>query len=202
MTRILTAEQIAAKSAANRAAHAKKLDLRPMMREGLAADYGEAAGVAFDKAQKNAPRKVNLLDVGKQSKPAGRPKGKWKPPVPSEHQEQCSVTLWVDFNFPMMGLDPRLYHAIPNAGKRHPAVGAKMKAEGLRKGYPDCAIDIACGGFHGLRLELKAMDGAENEGQGSYHELLRAQGYRVVVCYGHTDAIEEIKSYLATSASR
>jgi len=145
----------------------------------------------------HSPRTVDLGSSGK--KKIGRPKGPHKPKPPSEHQEAVSLTLWVDFNFPMMGLDPRLFHAIPNGGHRHPAVGAKMKAEGSRAGYPDYGLDVARGGFHGLRIELKALDGRENDVQAECHELLRAQGLKVCVCYGAPAAIEVITKYLGAA---
>lgn len=66
MTKRLTAEDVAAKSAENRAARIKtKVDLRPVFRKDLVKDYGEGAGKAFDKAQ---------LPQSKKPSPKSRPK--------------------------------------------------------------------------------------------------------------------------------
>ena len=46
-------------------------------------------------------------------------------------------------------------HATPNGGLRGIRTAIKMVAEGQKKGYPDLSIDLACGGYHGLRIEMK-----------------------------------------------
>lgn len=143
----------------------------------------------------HVPRRVNLLDVGKQHSKPGPPKVV-KPKHPTEHQEQWSVVLWADFQFPIWGLDPFLLAAIPNGGQRHPAVGRKMKAEGLRAGYPDLTLDVPMNGYHGLRIEMKALDGTIQDSQQQYAEILKAQGYAHAFCYGAAAAKMVIANYL------
>jgi hypothetical protein len=67
---------------------------------------------------------------------------------------------------------------IPNAGKRSAMAGKRLKAEGMRPGFPD----LACYG-HGLHalIEVKADDGRLSDAQHNMHELLRARGAVVIV---------------------
>lgn len=90
--------------------------------------------------------------------------------------------------------------AIPNGGDRHGAVAAKMKAEGVRKGYPDYLLDVPRGDFHGLRIELKRINASPSDTkteQRDWHARLRAQGYRVEVCKGWEAAWAVICDYLS-----
>ena len=83
--------------------------------------------------------------------------------------------------------DPRLVAHIPNGGQRTIMAGARLKAEGVVKGYPDIMVFTATGVFPcrvGLAIELKVWPNKEQPEQIEVHELLRTQGWRVVVCYG------------------
>jgi hypothetical protein len=55
---------------------------------------------------------------------------------------------------------------------------------GLKSGYPDLLMDMACNGYHGLRIEMKkysklAMPSAE---QIEWLNRLSKQGYLAVLC--------------------
>lgn len=80
-------------------------------------------------------------------------------------------------------------------------VAAKMKAEGVRAGVPDLFLPVARQGFHGLWIELKSAKGRVTTVQAAWHERLRAQGYRVVVCRGWCEARDEIVKYLLQGPS-
>ena len=56
-----------------------------------------------------------------------------KPFVRLEKTEQIAFCEWLT-------LKGYLYFAIPNGGHRHPAVAAKLKAEGATPGVPDLFI--------------------------------------------------------------
>ena len=49
---------------------------------------------------------------------------------------------------------------------------------------------------HGLFLELKRKDGVLSPEQEVFHEILRKQGYKVVVCRSLNDCINQITTYL------
>lgn len=117
--------------------------------------------------------------------------------APSEHQEQRALIEWADFarhNGEPIGWD---LAAIPNGGARHPAVAAKLKAEGVRAGMPDLMLMIAVGGYHGLFIELKAAGGSLRTSQRARLERLQLRGYRAVCCRGFEEARAEIEAYLA-----
>jgi hypothetical protein len=117
----------------------------------------------------------------------------------SEHHEQVSLIQWADyqrFNGEPIGL---YLYAIPNAGDRHPAVGAKMKAEGLRPGFPDLGLAIPVAQYHGLFIEMKAHGGRLRPNQREWLERLQGMGYKTACCQGYDAARVEIERYLALS---
>lgn len=76
-----------------------------------------------------------------------------------------------------------------------------MKRAGVRPGYPDLLLDVARGGYHGLRIELKAPRAELGRApklspeQSAWIEWLRKQNYRAVVCEGWEAARDEIVAY-------
>ncbi len=127
----------------------------------------------------------------------------------TEHDIQSALFSWAELQkarHPELGL----MFAIPNGGKREkrqdrkgrwfsPAA-QKLKREGVKRGIPD--IFLACGraGSHGLFIEMKAQDGKVSPEQALIHELLRAAGYAVIVCYSLESAITLITWYLENRA--
>ena len=121
------------------------------------------------------------------------------PPVPDEHSEQAAL---IRRAFDRAALDPAaadlgLLFAIPNGGDRHPAVAAKLQAEGVQPGVPDLFLPVARHGYHGLFLEMKrTKGGVVSVYQADWHAELRAQGYQVDVCTGMGVAWEILCTYL------
>lgn len=121
-----------------------------------------------------------------------------KAPVPTEHAEQVNLVKWFDLQH--KALRGRLV-AIPNGGDRHPVVAAKLKAEGVRKGYPDLQLLVPANGYHGLLIELKRVKGGRVEPeQADWLDWLNQQGYMAIVCRGADEAREAIKGYLGVCA--
>lgn len=113
-----------------------------------------------------------------------------------EHQEQVALFNWLALaanQTPELALT----FAIPNGGDRHPAVAAKLKAEGVRAGVPDIFVPIAVHPYHGLFLELKAEGGRTASNQREWINSLRDLGYRAEVVFGWLEAREVILEYLA-----
>lgn len=73
-----------------------------------------------------------------------------------------------------------------------------MRRMGLRKGYPDIAIDLPRHGRPGARLELKrdAMSAISPE-QMEWLERLRSVGYFAELCPGIEAATDAVRRYLA-----
>ena len=126
--------------------------------------------------------------------------------IPTEHEEQVRVIDWAKVN---AGRWPelRLLHAVPNGGSRasvkdrrgnrYSNEAQRLSAEGVRPGVPDLDLPVARRGFHGLRIEMKAIDGKASAVQMWWIRELAAQGYLAVVKYGADEAIAILKSYLA-----
>jgi len=69
-------------------------------------------------------------------------------------------------------------HHSPNEGKRTAITGRRMKAEGMRSGYPD----LTCvGRGNVLFLELKAPGGVLSDAQKQCHANMRRAGARLAV---------------------
>lgn len=119
----------------------------------------------------------------------------------SEHDEQAAVVQWADWTRwegEPIGLD---LFAIPNGGDRHPAVAAKLKAEGVRPGVPDLMLAIPLGGWHGLYVEMKDRNGGRaSPAQLTWKSRLERRGYKVGICHGADEAIAEIRRYLGLSS--
>ena len=143
------------------------------------------------------------------------------PPVPTEHQDQVAVGAWFEVWAPTKRLDPRLLYAIPNAGAgSQRGQSGKLKAEGLRAGWPDLglalpsvSVGIRAGEliFAGLFIELKragwrppksgkALEHWRN--QQNIHEMLRRNNYNVVVAIGFDEAVRAIKEYVERALRR
>lgn len=121
-------------------------------------------------------------------------------PVPDETTEQMDLMdkiARLEYRYPQF---MRVYH-IPNGarasgfkytgrdGKERRACpeGKRMKAMGVRPGYPDLGYDEARGGYFGLRIELKTTDAspcAVSKEQREWHAFLRDMHFAVFVCKG------------------
>lgn len=113
----------------------------------------------------------------------------------SEHDEQVAVIEWAEWEARQWP-ELRNLFAVPNAGQRHPAVGRKMRKEGLKRGVPDLFLDVPRGRYHGLRIEMKVRPNTLTPEQQDWMTRLTDQGYYVAVCYGAEPAIRTIKAYL------
>ena len=97
---------------------------------------------------------------------------------------------------------------IPNGGQRTIMAGARLKAEGVVKGYPDIMVftegykagrdesdrmldEIRGNMARGLALELKVWPNKPSPEQEELHALLEKQGWRVAVCYS-LEAVEQV----------
>lgn len=116
----------------------------------------------------------------------------------TEHEDQKALVRWFDLQYP--ALRGRLA-AVPNGGQRHAIVAAKLKAEGVRRGFPDLMLLTPRHGFAGLIIEMKRAKGGQlHEYQADWLAWLNAQGFMAVVCKGFEAAKETIQGYLGDRA--
>lgn len=104
--------------------------------------------------------------------------------------------------------EPRLrwLHSIPNGGSRGSdklgaqITGARMKAEGVKRGVPDIFLPLPLNGLCGLYIELKKANGKLSnltKEQKEFAEYSRLNGYGWSVCFGYMQAINCLTSYLS-----
>jgi hypothetical protein len=113
----------------------------------------------------------------------------------SEHDAQVAVFAWAAANVDRLP-ELALLFAIPNGSARHPAVGKKLKAEGVKRGYPDIGLDVARGPYHGFRGELKHGKNKPSPEQLWWLDQLQRQGYFCTVQWTSRAMIREIEWYL------
>lgn len=118
--------------------------------------------------------------------------------MPTEHADQVALVKWFALQYPKIG--SRLV-AVPNGGQRNVIVAAKLKAEGVRAGFPDLMLLTPRQGFAGLIIELKRLKkGRMNAGQMDWQQWLNEQGFMAVTCCGFEAARDAIKNYLGDPA--
>ena len=126
---------------------------------------------------------------------------------PSEHAEQKAVCDWWRLACKGYGLPEFSLFAVPNGGARHPVVGRKLKAEGVRAGVPDLFLAVPrrypaaeeTPGFEfiGLFVEMKRKPNKPSPEQEDVLLYLRQRGYHAVIAWSADEAIRAIKAYLA-----
>jgi len=116
--------------------------------------------------------------------------------TPKEFAEQKKVIKWWHWAARTYGCEPwELFH-VPNGGFRNPKEAAGLYAQGVRAGYPDLALDVPRGQYHGLRIELKTVsNGKVSEAQKKWIAQLSKRGYLAVICRGANEAIKAIEGY-------
>jgi hypothetical protein len=88
-------------------------------------------------------------------------------------------------------------HHSPNGGQRNAATGARLKAAGTRRGFPDVCWYIRRGEFSGLAIELKALGGRVTNEQTQWLDHLASEGWLTALCFSLTAAQETINAYFA-----
>lgn len=120
-----------------------------------------------------------------------------KPVTATEHQEQCAVISWWWRVHQRYGLPPFALFAVPNGGARDEITGARLKAEGVRRGALDLILAKPVAAYHGLFIEMKVGDNKPSEYQAAFITYLESVGYKATVHWNAPSAIHEIEDYLA-----
>lgn len=115
----------------------------------------------------------------------------------NESKSQQALMQWWRIAHRGLGIPyEELLMAFPLQGARSPQNGARMKAEGMRKGTPDLLLAVPRGGYSGMWIELKTLDGRVSEEQKAMLARLIGSGYHAVIARGWDQARQEIESYL------
>lgn len=108
--------------------------------------------------------------------------------LPKEDQEQTALAYYLD----MKGV---WWCHVPNGGMRNEVVAAKLKAQGVKAGVPDCLIFTPPPNrpeVRGVAIELKRQKGAPSnvsDNQKRWLGKLQDNGWLTFVAYGASDAI-------------
>lgn len=88
-------------------------------------------------------------------------------------------------------------HHSPNGGQRSAATGARLKAAGTRRGFPDLCWYIRRGEFSGLAIELKAPGGRVTNEQTHWLDHLASEGWVTALCFSLKAAQDTIDAYFS-----
>jgi len=116
----------------------------------------------------------------------------------SESSSQQAVIRWWAFISRSRKLPENALMAFPLQAARSPRNGARMKAEGARKGSPDMFLSVGRSNAHGLFIEMNTAVGRVSPEQLEMLTGLAARGYITVVARSSAEAISAIEIYLAT----
>jgi len=107
--------------------------------------------------------------------------------TPTEAQEQEALCR-------LLRMHSIAHFAVPNGGKRGKIEAIGLKRQGVQAGVPDLVLPGQDSRWRCLAIELKRQKGGRvSEEQEQWHNLLRACGWRVLVCYGCADAVRQLE---------
>ncbi len=123
----------------------------------------------------------------------------------SESRSQQAVIKWWSVKCREFRIAENLLMAFPLQGVRTVRNGARMKAEGMRRGTPDMFLAVKEGCLSdmwypkarpGLWIELKTPKGVISPHQNNMLALLTEQGFATAVCRSFDEAEKTIGRYL------
>ena len=109
-------------------------------------------------------------------------------------QAECYQYFWN--NYPQYR---GLYFAVPNENSRSDSnaiTGAQRKAMGVYHGVSDTLMLIPRGGYHGLAIEYKDINGKQSVHQIAWQALVESQGYKYCLCRSLAQFKEIVEGYL------
>ena len=106
----------------------------------------------------------------------------------TEDDLQKTVVKWL-----LLQLSPGVvFHHSPNEGKRHVNFKVKLKAMGMRAGWPD--LEFMIGGL-AFFIEMKLIGKKLNDNQIETHRVLRAAGCPVATCHSLDEVIGTVRAW-------
>ena len=110
----------------------------------------------------------------------------------AENRIQQTLYAWFCLKYPQY---EDLFSASLAGVCTNAKTGARLKASGATRGWPDINIAVVTKKYPGLYIELKTETGDLRSWQADILDKLSSQGYRAVCCYGLDEAIREVESY-------
>ncbi len=162
---------------------------------------GHASFAPYSAALNAKP--YNLPTPAAKSPPAPlsvRARGIPKGPKVSETHIQQEIVRWWKLHACEWNLEEELLMGFPLQGARTKRNGARLKAEGMRKGTPDMLLAVPRGDCCSLWIENKSSTGKLSESQKLMLKRLTAIGAATVVCRSAAEAQAAITAYLNLTA--
>ena len=109
----------------------------------------------------------------------------------TEAQAQVAVALWLDAK-------GYLWMHCPNEAKRSPQLGKRLKAQGMKAGFPDIVVFVPPlhkHTRHGAAIELKVGKNSPTESQRKWLDRLTENGWLTAICYGSDEAIRQLEAW-------
>ena len=120
-----------------------------------------------------------------------------KPNLAESRAQQALVRLaWLHRRHPRYGIIYECLHSIPNGADVDQQNRERLVAEGLSAGYPDLGLDLARGGYHGMRLEMKSAAGRLSDKQRLWRARLEREGYHYVLARDSAQAWQALCAYV------
>lgn len=114
-----------------------------------------------------------------------------------EENLQIRCVEWFGLAYPAIR---DLLHHSPNGGRRNAREGARFKAMGTRRGFPDLLLLYPSKGYHGLFIEMKSEKGRQQPSQKEWQTLAERVGYKYVICRSLGGFMDEVNGYLEQGA--
>ncbi|WP_261375743.1 VRR-NUC domain-containing protein [Yersinia frederiksenii] len=119
-----------------------------------------------------------------------------------ETEEQAALIEWADKTvIDGICIGDYLIH-IPNEGKRGPKAARDAKRLGLRKGVPDLFLALPRGGYAGLWIEMKALNGKPTLDQNQWLNKMNEIGYLATIKFSCVEAMKTITEYINNNPAR
>lgn len=115
----------------------------------------------------------------------------------TEAREQSLVIVW-SHKRAVRELMPALrwLHHSPNGEKRDIRTGNKLKALGVKPGFPDLILPARAGDSPGLIIEMKSDTGRASDAQKEWIEHFKAQGWETAIARSSSEARTILCEYL------
>lgn len=113
----------------------------------------------------------------------------------TEAGAQKALFCWCALNIASYPQLKFLAH-VPNGGFRNVSEAANLKAQGVRRGFPDLILPWPSRHFHGLFIEMKAANGVVSNEQIEWLDYLSSVGYLTSVQYSWEGARDLIVDYI------
>ena len=111
-----------------------------------------------------------------------------------ESRLQIACVRWFRLQYPKAA---NLLNSVPNGGARNVVTGAIIKAEGAVRGVADLELNIARGGWFGLKIEMKTAKGRQSPQQRDWQSEIERQGYMYILVRSFDEFRECVGWYMA-----